>query len=76
MRLCNKELEEKLNVYSKRPQGKAFSKEFVFDNEIELDASVIIPCYNSEEFLEKCLESVLNQKSEVIQKGFHHYSQK
>lgn len=29
----------------------------------EFDISIIIPIYNSENFLEKCIDSVLNQKN-------------
>ena len=63
MRLCNEELAAKLNEFSIRPNGIAFSKDCVLENEPELDSYVIIPCYNSQDYLEECLETILNQKS-------------
>ena len=51
MEICNERTEIKLNNYSKRPEGYAVSNDSIFQNEISLDASVIIPFYNSEAYL-------------------------
>lgn len=53
-----------LNEYSKLPNGTCYSKNSVFINKTpELDVSVIVPCYNSEEYLKECLDSIVNQKT-------------
>lgn len=66
MFLCNEQIANKLNDFSARPNGKAFSKENIFENEVSIDASIIIPCYNSEDYLEKCLDTVLNQNTNCV----------
>lgn len=49
-----------LNKYSARPTGICYT-----DNEVNLqfDLQIVIPCYNAEKWVRRCLESVLNQET-------------
>lgn len=49
-----------LNTFSTRPAGTCYT-----DNEVNLqfDLQIIIPCYNAEKWVRRCLESVLNQET-------------
>ena len=37
MEICNERTETKLNNYSRRPEGSAFSNDSIFQNEISLN---------------------------------------
>lgn len=53
-----------LEQYSPIPNGKAFSEKSVFHYSVATkDVSVIVPCYNSQEYLNECLKSILQQKT-------------
>ena len=49
-----------LNTFSTRPAGTCYT-----DNKVNLqfDLQIIIPCYNAEKWVRRCLESVLNQET-------------
>lgn len=63
MKLCSEVTQNILESISVRPVGYAYSEEKVFVNEISMDASIIIPCYNSKAYLKDCLESVVKQET-------------
>ena len=42
MEICNERTEIKLNNYSRRPEGSAFSNDSIFQNEISLDNDTVI----------------------------------
>lgn len=64
MKLLTEEAYQIFNSYSLAPQGSAYSSECIFQQEVpDLDASIILPCYNVEPFLRKCLDSLVQQRT-------------
>lgn len=64
MKLLTEEAYKIFNAYSPAPQGSAYSSECIFQQETpDIDASIILPCYNVEPFLRKCLDSLVHQKT-------------
>lgn len=55
---------EFLNNYSPIPSGKAYYIDNIYQIEnATKDATIIVPCYNSQDYLEKCLKSILQQNT-------------
>lgn len=50
-----------ISNYSKRPKNNYLTNEEIIDNNIDL--SIIIPAYNVDSYIEKCLDSVVNQET-------------
>ena len=50
--------------FAKKPMTECYSEECVFKyQDVIYDATVIIPCYNSEKYISECLDSIENQKT-------------
>lgn len=43
--------------------GTCYKKESALSNEFDYDLQIIVPCYNAQRYLEKCLRSIINQKT-------------
>ena len=55
-----------LNHFSQNPNGTCYSFENLGKNVkhvIRYDLSIIVPCYNAEEYIETCASSILDQKT-------------
>lgn len=66
MLLCDNEKKEILEHFSERPRGKCITEKSVFKCDFPtLDLSIIVPCYNIEAYLEQCLDSLLNQSTDI-----------
>lgn len=64
MKLYNETEDDVLKLYSPCPSGKAYSKKSVFQYTSPLiDASIIVPCYNAEQYLNECLNSIFEQQT-------------
>lgn len=61
MKLYSEEKDKILKDFSPRPKGKAFTSESVYLHSADIDLSVIVPCYNSQDYLEQCVVSIVNQ---------------
>lgn len=64
MKFYSCEKNEILTSYSPRPTGIAFSDESVFKYaKPTLDLSVIVPCFNAQDYLKECIDSLIKQKT-------------
>lgn len=64
MKLYNEKEDNILKLYSPCPSGKAYSRESVYQYTYPLiDASIIVPCYNAEQYLNECLNSIFKQQT-------------
>ena len=57
-------VEEANRIISKVYQAKRYECNGHISDDIEYEISLIIPVYNGEKFLDKCIESLINQKTE------------
>lgn len=65
MQLINNEQIKVLQKYSNKPEGIIYSNNSIFLNEAVIDVSIIVPCYNVSKYVSKCVDSLLNQKTDV-----------
>lgn len=61
LNVSREEAFEKVNKISKKPMKKySYNKRIVDEN---IDLSIIVPAYNSSDYIEECISSVLKQKT-------------
>lgn len=61
MKLYSEEKDKILKSYSPRPKGNAFTSTSVYLHPATIDLSVIVPCYNSQDYLNECIVSIASQ---------------
>ena len=61
LNISREEAFEKVNKISKKPMKKySYNKRIIDEN---IDLSIIVPAYNSSDYIEECISSVLKQKT-------------
>lgn len=60
-----KEIRDKLNKIYPKPNASSMAS-MLLPADKNVDVSVIVPAYNAERYIEKCVESILNQKTKYI----------
>lgn len=66
MPLYEEERDIILKKYSLKPVGECFFEKSVFKQEVpEIDLSIIVPCYNAQEYVCTCLDSLVQQKTDI-----------
>lgn len=63
MDLINKDELALIHCYRENKKCIIYSSESIYKYPPTIDLSIIVPCYNVEKFINKCLDSIVNQKT-------------